>query len=463
MKPRIVAVALAGLIGTQNVLGGCSIHDTTNAQNATVFSILYGLPLLGAFSKAAPRIISAVGTNSYHVGRDFDSVNSTNVTRPSADLLYSQAVYDLCTSNLKITVPSVPDGRFWDISFFDPFGNNYANLGSLFNTTPGEYILSQSHVSDQQVVSTTMQGTLLIRLLAVNTTEDLAIAHQIQDGFALNTIPRADAQRKACISNATWAGLGLTTASIPQDIMTLTARLALHNPPEVQSDRACVALALNKSGIDTVKGTYVPPDSVDIDAAWTSAEASLLAFPTLPGSYHDAGNSWFLPALAGDYRSDYLTRAFVAAVGPYALTPDVALYPSALSVFSLAANEAIIVTFSGRPDVRAFWSLTMYNPDGTFVPNPINRYAIGDRSNLTYPDGTPVYPPGNTEDQTFQVLLQSADIPPPMNWTNNWLPTPAGGGNFTMNLRFYGPTDSLSNGQYIYPLISTVMPAITAN
>ena len=31
------------------------------------------------------------------------------------------------------------------------------------------------------------------------------------------------------------------------------------------------------------------------------------------------------------------------------------------------------------PPVKAFWSLTMYDPDIIFVPNPIDRYSLSQR------------------------------------------------------------------------------------
>ena len=38
------------------------------------------------------------------------------------------------------------------------------------------------------------------------------------------------------------------------------------------------------------------------------------------------------------------------------------------------------------PPVNAFWSLTMYDAESYLVANAINRYALGDRSGLTYDD-----------------------------------------------------------------------------
>jgi Protein of unknown function (DUF1214) len=66
------------------------------------------------------------------------------------------------------------------------------------------------------------------------------------------------------------------------------------------------------------------------------------------------------------------------------------------------------------------------------VPNGLDRYSLGDRSNLTYSDGTQVYADPSSND-AFSILIQPADMEPSKNWTKNWLPAPKGGGIFTVN------------------------------
>ena len=79
------------------------------------------------------------------------------------------------------------------------------------------------------------------------------------------------------------------------------------------------------------------------------------------------------------------------------------------------------------PPVDAFWSLTLYDSSGFFVPNSINRYAIGDRTNLTYnPDGS------------LDIYVQSVQPSDPAK-AKNWLPSPAGAA-FRLTMRLYQPT-----------------------
>ena len=61
-----------------------------------------------------------------------------------------------------------------------------------------------------------------------------------------------------------------------------------------------------------------------------------------------------------------------------------------------------------------------------FFANPLDRYSLGDRSNLTYPDGSPVYggPNSASTDTPFQILIQSHATPPPQNWTSKQVPPP---------------------------------------
>jgi len=96
----------------------------------------------------------------------------------------------------------------------------------------------------------------------------------------------------------------------------------------------------------------------------------------------------------------------------------------------------MLFTFSSIPPIKGFSSLIAYNLAGYLIPNSIDRHSLGDRSNLTFPDGTPLYVDGvATKDGSFQILLEST---PPSNesWVGNWLPGPVGGGDLTVSLSF---------------------------
>ena len=78
----------------------------------------------------------------------------------------------------------------------------------------------------------------------------------------------------------------------------------------------------------------------------------------------------------------------------------------------------MLFTFSGKPKLKpaGFWSLSVYGANSYLVPNPINRYEVGDRTyNLTYEDGGYVYGPQADASKDGQFLLQPADLVPPKN------------------------------------------------
>lgn len=91
------------------------------------------------------------------------------------------------------------------------------------------------------------------------------------------------------------------------------------------------------------------------------------------------------------------------------------------------------------PPVKAFWSITMYRASDYFlVANPIERYAVGDRTSGLVKDA----------DGGLTLTMQNA---PPLDSTAraNWLPAPED--EFFLCLRAYLPNAELLDGSYRLP------------
>ena len=82
----------------------------------------------------------------------------------------------------------------------------------------------------------------------------------------------------------------------------------------------------------------------------------------------------------------------------------------------------------------------MYDIDGYLVDNPVNRYALGDRSGLrANPDGS------------LTIYLQAES--PADEWQANWLPSPKAG-PFKVALRLYAPAESVIEREWVPPAIT---------
>jgi hypothetical protein len=109
---------------------------------------------------------------------------------------------------------------------------------------------------------------------------------------------------------------------------------------------------------------------------------------------------------------------------------------------TLSGAHDYIMHFSpgGLPPNNAFWSLTMGDAKNRFVPNPINRYSVSDRSGLV-----------PNADGSVDIYIQNTA---PAGHESNWLPAPAG--NFILWLRVYMPGAAILNGEYSVPPIVEV-------
>ncbi|KAA8646578.1 uncharacterized protein ATNIH1004_008011 [Aspergillus tanneri] len=422
-----------------------AISSNPTAVEATKFSLIYGYPLLPFTQWAVPIVSSHYGTNSFKHNRQLSTAADQAVVRPNVDTLYSQAILDLSANDLVIEIPLITH-RYWVFPFYDAYGNNYANLGSSHHNIPGRYRIRFANSATEKpgvylcnqgaknnslsndtcagyrgfINSPTPYGGIVGRILVKDNGSDIQHVYAIQNQTTLYPVTRWNPDHSFKVPKLTTEFLnGSLSSDIPTRIMQLTARIAPFNPARNFTDQPRVQRMLREAGIH--KGQYTPTVG-NLTLLAQKALADVKANAAQPGHMGNLKNNWHAlnPSDQGDYNMDYKMRSFVASTGYLALVATEVLYPfyGDGSNFSMEPKQAYIITFNNKPPQTefGFWSLTAYNARQFLVPNPLNRYAVGDRSNLTYADGSLVYGSGS-KNESFQILVQSANIPPPQNWT----------------------------------------------
>ncbi len=152
-----------------------------------------------------------------------------------------------------------------------------------------------------------------------------------------------------------------------------------------------------------------------------------------------------MPLHCGEAGNGILLRAACAKIIAAGNLPEEAVYWGAAVDSAgqpLTGEHDYRLRFppGGLPPNQAFWSLTMVNPQGYLVDNPINRYAVGDRSGLV-----------QGADGSIDIYIQHTA---PAGHEANWLPAPSG--DFKLALRAYQPGAAILSGAYHAPPVVEV-------
>ncbi|MBN8508959.1 MAG: DUF1254 domain-containing protein, partial [Burkholderiales bacterium] len=162
-------------------------------------------------------------------------------------------------------------------------------------------------------------------------------------------------------------------------------------------------------------------------------------------------DGWTITKGLGQYGTDYLKRAVVAAFGWPANLQDDAVYPytfvdSQGQTLNGAHKYTLTFAKGSTPPVNAFWSITMYMIDQGwwFVPNPLNKFTVSPRNKLkANPDGS--------------ITLYFQHESPGKDKEANWLPAPKG--DFIPMLRMYWPKEkppTILDGSWAPPKVQKV-------
>jgi hypothetical protein len=222
------------------------------------------------------------------------------------------------------------------------------------------------------------------------------------------------------------------------------AELMKVNPPHI-TDQPIIAQMKRYLGIEVGKSFDI--DEVDPavrkaleGVARGAQELMRWKVPTLARVVNGWSMNTDTMGVYGDY---YLKRAIVAQVGLGANLPEDAIYPLNLGDESGkpldGANKHTIHSDKGAtPPASAFWSITLYDPEGFQVANKLGRFAVSNWMPFSYnPDGS--------LDLYFQNESPGADK------EANWLPAPKG--TFNLTMRLYAPKSEALTGKWSPPVM----------
>jgi hypothetical protein len=379
------------------------------------------------------------------------------VTAPNADTLYSFTWLDLGKEPYIFGIPNA-EGRYYLMPMLDGWTDVFQVPGTRTTGAKAQkYAIVGPSFSGKlpkgikEYKSPTNMVWILGRTYCTGTPEDYAKAHSFQDklfltplsayGSAYTPTPGVvddNVDMKTPVRNQ----VGLLGA---ESYFKLLAKLMKSNPP-VAADAPMVA--------DMAKIGIVPGQDFDMSKLSPAVSNSLLRVPKAAqekifAHMKEAGtieNGWTSTLHTGIYGIDYLQRALITAFGLGANRPQDAVYPTS-EVDSDGktydgANKYIMHFAKGQmPPVNAFWSLTMYDGEFFFVPNSLNRYTVGFRSQFK-----------KNKDGSIDLLIQKDA--PSKEMETNWLPAP--GGKFILMLRMYWPKAIVADGKYKIPPVRKV-------
>ncbi|WP_331586600.1 DUF1254 domain-containing protein, partial [Phenylobacterium sp.] len=398
--------------------------------------MIYGLPLIEIAQVRRRAFEAGQRANAFRHARALATPKQRTVTQPNVDTLYSTAWLDLSQGPVTVTLPPTGD-RYFSLALMDAYTNNFVLLGTRTMGGDGGVvtIVGPNGAGPKGAIRAPTDWVWALGRTLVDGPRDMAAAHAVQDGLKLEG-PAGREPLAYPARSAPW----------PELFAGLQALIEESPPPatDLKVFHETSALGL------TPAGTFDPSR---FDAAQgreiEAGIAEALAFAKGAADAGERRGGWAFPRQdLGDFRQDYDYRAQVALSGLAAMPLEEAVYMRALNAQGhdeIDSRVAWRLRFPAgqTPPVDAFWSLTAYEitPEGQgfLVDNPIDRYAIGDR--------TPGLVRGR--DGALEILIAPKD-PGPAHRAN-WLPAPSSGRPMVLSLRAYLPRPELATGIYRVP------------
>lgn len=384
---------------------------------------------------------------------DYNQPGQRYITCPSQDLIYGFGVLDLARSPVVVQVPEFGK-RFFVIQATDQRTDAFSEIGSMYGTKPGFYLLAGPHWHGKKPAginavfrSPTNLGCIIPRVFQEEDPADKAAVQPLICQIMAYPLSEFDGTMKEKdwtdaiplpwkkLTNEEWRWVNPSSffESLPK---------ALDLCPPLPGEEAIYALVgsvLAAANDDRALRNALKEAAEEADQALV---APLLEFRNfgvpLP-------HNWTTVVNSAQFGTDYYTRTAVARSNIFINRPrETRYFYQDLDVNGarLSGARRYTVTFKPVPPVKGFWSLTLYDKYHFFAPNKIDRFSLGTKSKqLRY-----------EADGSVIVFVQREE--PDADKMSNWLPAPDD--EFSLYIRAYWPLPPLQEGLWTPP---PVLPA----
>src|SRR5262245_28341517 len=397
--------------------------------------------------------------NQFDHHRAFPDAKNNKIVGMNVDTLYSLANLDVSAEPVVLVVPPIDGKRWWIMQVIDAWNDVPAAPGSRTHGGKGGAfaIVGPRFKGELPAGLEELRCDSGICALGGRTytagTSDYPAVHKIQDGYKLIPLSqwKGDGTRYAPpASVAVKPGVDARTP-VPTQVFKMSAeqffrRLCelLVSCPARKAD-APVLAKVAKLGIEPgAKFSMSAFDAGTRKAIEEGVAAGHQAIHDEESKMGEMVNGWQVARDLGRYGTRYAYRAAWTFFGVGGHLVEDALYPLGIAdaagkKLDGANNYVLRFAKNEIPPVDAFWSLTLYDKDSYLVDNPINRYALGDRSNCKL-----------GADGSLTLYIQSGS--PGADKESNWLPAPKKGA-FKLALRLYVPRKQVADGSWKPPAV----------
>jgi hypothetical protein len=403
-------------------------------------------------AKSGPLVMAPL--NTFAMLTDYVSPEERIVACPNQDVVYGAGALALDKSAVVVQVPDFKD-RFWVYQMVDLRTDSFVQLGKMYGTTPGFYLLVGPDWKGEipkgitkVFRSPTSTGFVAPRVFMDDTAEDRKAVQGVLQEVMMYPVEQFDGMVKskdwsnlpAGGSDAAPAGSEEVKWVIPDKFFEELPMVLSDAPPlpgeEARYAQVQAVLTAAKADPKIMAALVKGANKADEEIVQPLFEFRNFG-QQLPHNWSTISNE-------AAFGTDYFTRTAVARSNIFVNSPNETKYfyqdlDAAGERLNGARSYTVTFAKGETPPVNGFWSLTLYNEHHFFSPNELGRYSLGTKNRgLKYND-----------DGSLTLYVQ--DVSPGKDKEANWLPAPRE--DFSLYVRSYWPKVAITEGSWTPPAV----------